>query len=206
MKKILSTLICSLLILGLSYTSAAQVDIMNGLEKISGEFIKSWTQEDKKDEQPEKKEFHQNETKDLKNDTLYSGYFKVDTYGQDMFYTLFESRVNVTRDLDPLIIWIRGDPGCSVSGSFFHENSPYNFGVNETSGQPMLKINNISWNNFSNVLYLDTPVGTGYSFDRGLNPLRSWNVDQVASDFGHFIKQFFNFHDKFRGRETYIVG
>lgn len=70
----------------------------------------------------------------------------------------------------------------------------------------MLVNNEVSWNNFSNVLYLDSPVGTGYSFYRNDDDARSFNVDQVALDFGHFIKQFYNFHDEYRFRETYIIG
>lgn len=150
----------------------------------------------------------QNVTHDLKNDTFYSGYFPVDVDEQDMFYILFESRRNETRDEDPLIIWLRGEPGCSTTATLFENNSPYIFGKNETTGAPMLSNNPNSWNNFTNVLYLDSPIGTGYSFykDASSNNTRFYSLAQGVTDFVHFMKMFYDFHDQFRGRETYIMG
>jgi carboxypeptidase C (cathepsin A) len=72
----------------------------------------------------------------------------------------------------------------------------------------MLVNNPNSWNNFSNVLYVDAPIGTGYSFTRDEpgNSTRVYSIDYAVQDFIHFIKGFLNFHKEFRGRETYIVG
>ena len=154
----------------------------------------------------------QNETRSLHNDTFYSGYFPVDKT-QELFYILFESRNNETRDSDPLIIWLRGEPGCSTTASMFDGMSPLIFGVNETSGQPALVNNPNSWNNFTNVMYLDQPIGTGYSFMKyadtmeGIaNNTRLYSIDYAVSDFIHFMKGFLDFHTQFRGREMYIVG
>jgi carboxypeptidase C (cathepsin A) len=87
---------------------------------------------DGKNSTEEKKPYMQNETRSLHNDTFYSGYFPVDEY-QSIFYILFQSRNNETRDSDPLLIWIRGEPGCSTTATLFDNNSPLIFGVNETS-------------------------------------------------------------------------
>jgi carboxypeptidase C (cathepsin A) len=69
--------------------------------------------------------------------------------------------------------------------------------MNETSGQPMLVENPNSWNNFSNVLYVDSPIGTGYSFPRAedveFSP-RVYSIDYAVSDFVHFMKGFLDFH------------
>ena len=68
-----------------------------------------------------------------------------------------------------------------------------------------MQASNISWNEFSNLLYLDTPVGTGYSFPR--NNYEHFNtLDIVVRDFVHFLKQFYSFHAEFQGRDMYIVG
>lgn len=150
----------------------------------------------------------QNETRSLHNDTFYSGYFPVDEW-QEIFYILFESRNNETRDTDPLIIWLRGEPGCSTTATIFENNSPLIFGLNETSNQPMLVNNPNSWNNFSNVLYVDQPIGTGFSFirqDYDGTSTRYYNIDYAVSDFIHFMKGFLDFHTQFRGREMYIIG
>jgi len=107
---------------------------------------------------------------------------------------LFESRRNETRDEDPLVIWLRGEPGCSTTATLFDNNSPYIFGTNETTGSPMLVNNPNSWNNFTNVLYLDQPVSTGYSFYKDINSLRIYSLDQAVDDFIHFMKMFYDMH------------
>ena len=78
---------------------------------------------------------------------------------------------------------------------------------NETLfGKPYLELNPHSWNNFTNVMYLDAPVGTGYSFKRSHgHDQRDLNVDQVVQDFVNFMKMFYDKHESFRGRETYLV-
>ena len=175
--------------------------------------MKMWLFKNEDDDQSDTKDEDegprlQNVTHDFKNDTFYSGYFPVDVDEQDMFYILFESRRNETRDEDPLIIWLRGEPGCSTTATLFENNSPYIFGKNETTGSPMLVNNPNSWNNFTNVLYLDSPVSTGFSFykDVSSDNQRFFSLDQGVTDFVHFMKMFYDFHDQFRGRETYIIG
>lgn len=60
----------------------------------------------------------------LKDDVFYSGYFPVDNEdNQDMYYMLFESRND--RHRDPLVIWIRGEQGCSASADLLSEMGPY---------------------------------------------------------------------------------
>lgn len=73
----------------------------------------------------------------------------------DMFYWLFPSRQNP--DKDPLLIWLTGGPGCSSELAVFYENGPMRL----ENGQAVK--NDISWNNKANLLYLDNPIGTGFS-------------------------------------------
>mmetsp|Transcript_13233 Transcript_13233/g.20655 ORF Transcript_13233/g.20655 Transcript_13233/m.20655 type:complete len:315 (-) Transcript_13233:686-1630(-) len=147
----------------------------------------------------------QADTKDFRNDTVYSGYFKIGEGAQDIFYTLFESRNISEREDQPLLIWIRGEPGCSPSANMADRSAPYFMSVNKTTGLDMVEANKVSWNNFSNVLYLDSPVGTGFSFHR--NSYDHFDtLDIVVRDFVHFLKQFLNFHSGYQEREIYIAG
>lgn len=73
-----------------------------------------------------------------------------------MFYWLFKSRENPATD--PIVIWLSGGPGCSSELALFYENGP--FGLNEDLS---LKFNAFSWNNGSNLLFVDNPIGTGFS-------------------------------------------
>jgi len=96
------------------------------------------------------------------NETLYSGYIplsvELDEY---LFFVLYESRNEPTSD--PLIIWLQGD--CSSGIGMFMENGPFNFQFNP-EGRPAFNItrNNHSWNSNASVIYLDFPMGSGFSF------------------------------------------
>jgi len=53
---------------------------------------------------------------------------------------------------------LTGGPGCSSVLALFTENGPFNVTDNLT-----LVTNPYSWNTNSNLLFVDQPVGTGYS-------------------------------------------
>jgi len=55
-------------------------------------------------------------------------------------------------------MWLSGGPGCSSELALFFENGP--FGLNDDLS---LKFNPYSWNNVSNLLFVDNPIGTGFS-------------------------------------------
>jgi carboxypeptidase C (cathepsin A) len=65
-----------------------------------------------------------------------------------MFYWLFHSRRS--RDNDPLVMWLTGGPGCSSETALFYENGP--FSLNDDLS---LKNNTFSWNQVSNLVFVD---------------------------------------------------
>merc|ERR1711997_1027026 len=60
-------------------------------------------------------------------------------------------------------------------------------------------------NNNANVLYLDQPIGTGFSAINSYWELK-WNEYDVAFDFYIFMNHFFIRYPEFKGRELYITG
>lgn len=113
-----------------------------------------------------------------------------------MFYWLFPSRSNP--DKDPLIIWLTGGPGCSSELAIFVENGPMRL----EHGLPVK--NEISWNNNANLLYLDQPIGTGYSHGSIFNLPK--NEQKVREQFGIFIRKFYEKFPEFKGRDLYVTG
>ena len=88
----------------------------------------------------------------------YHGFMKVDRPDGDIFYWLFPSRNNMATD--PWILWLTGGPGCGSEIAIFTENGPF-FIKNDK-----LEKNMHSWNNNANMIYIDSPLGSGLSSPR----------------------------------------
>lgn len=87
----------------------------------------------------------------------YSGYVET---GEDMhmWFWFFESRNNP--QTDPLAAWFNGGPGCSSMQSVFRANGPCGF----FNGSSEPSLNEFSWNKVANMLYIDQPIGVGFSY------------------------------------------
>jgi len=59
----------------------------------------------------------------------------------------------------PLLIWLNGGPGCSSMDGFFLEHGPF-----KVLDDMSLSVHPYSWHHVANVVYVDQPVGTGFSF------------------------------------------
>ncbi|KAB2581155.1 Carboxypeptidase S1 [Lasiodiplodia hormozganensis] len=87
----------------------------------------------------------------------YSGYLSVGT-NMNMWFWLFEARENPTTA--PLAAWFNGGPGCSSMIGLFQENGPCHF----VDGSTEPSLNEYSWNSYANMIYIDQPIGVGFSY------------------------------------------
>eukprot|EP00501_MAST-03F_sp_TOSAG23-6_P000285 GSMAST32.ASY1.ANO1.291.1 assembled CDS len=87
----------------------------------------------------------------------YSGYYKLGTQNKNYFYWFFESRNDPANA--PLVLWLTGGPGCSSEVALFGENGPCKVQSDLTT-----KTNPNSWNENANLIYIDQPAGTGFSY------------------------------------------
>ena len=76
----------------------------------------------------------------------------------NMWFWFFEARNNASSA--PLAIWLNGGPGCSSMIGLFQENGPCQF----YNGSSTPSVNPHSWSNYANMLYVDQPIGTGFSY------------------------------------------
>jgi len=129
------------------------------------------------------------------NESYYAGFQPIQQKGS-LFFWLFESRGH--KDTDPLVIWLTGGPGCSSELALLVENGPYY--VNKENNT--LRINPYSWNNNANLLYIDQPLGTGFSTGTQLDKTE----DEIAADFYLFLQEFLDSFPQFKGRDFYITG
>ncbi|KAH8815534.1 carboxypeptidase-like protein S1 [Xylogone sp. PMI_703] len=87
----------------------------------------------------------------------YSGYLSVGS-NMNMWFWFFEARTNASGA--PLATWFNGGPGCSSMIGLFQENGPCHF----VNGASTPSLNPYSFNSFANMLYIDQPIGTGFSY------------------------------------------
>lgn len=125
--------------------------------------------------------------------------------GKLMFW-LFEP----TRPLvdDSLVIWFNGGPGCSsFHAGLFLEMGPVttplqpagSFG--QSSREPRV-FNEYAWTNVTAVMYVEQPVGTGFSY--GAEP--PTDEEGVSTDFYHFMLNFYEIFPQHASKRLYLVG
>jgi carboxypeptidase C (cathepsin A) len=80
-----------------------------------------------------------------------------------LYYWFFESRnatlANAPENI-PVVVWLNGGPGASSLAGLFMENGPFSV----MSDGAAIATNHSSWNRALRMLYVDQPVGTGFSF------------------------------------------
>uniref|UniRef100_A0A669B3X4 Carboxypeptidase n=1 Tax=Oreochromis niloticus TaxID=8128 RepID=A0A669B3X4_ORENI len=116
--------------------------------------------------------------------------------GAHMFWWLYyaDSVQAQYKDL-PLVMWLQGGPGGSGTGfGNFEEIGPLNRD---------LEPRKTSWVQAANLLFVDNPVGTGFSYTDRPGAYAT-NVSTVASDMLVLLKHFFSEKPEFQSIAFYI--
>ncbi|XP_057424271.1 serine carboxypeptidase-like isoform X1 [Lotus japonicus] len=128
----------------------------------------------------------------------YAGYYPIQhSHAARMFYFFFESR---NSQEDPVVIWLTGGPGCSSELALFYENGPFKIADNLT-----LVWNEYGWDKVSNLLYVDQPTGTGFSYSTDLRDIRH-DEKGVSNDLYDFLQAFFAEHPQLAKNDFFITG
>ncbi|KAF9475477.1 serine carboxypeptidase [Pholiota conissans] len=109
-----------------------------------------------------------------------SGYGDL-TATDSIWFWFFEARHNP--DTAPLTLWFNGGPGSSSMIGLFQEHGPCRITNDSTS----VVLNPYSWNNESNIMYIDQPIGTGFSHG---SLARVGTSQQAAADIWDFMQIF----------------
>ncbi|KAI3917138.1 hypothetical protein MKX01_003587 [Papaver californicum] len=129
----------------------------------------------------------------------HAGYYKLEhSHAARMFYFFFESRGN--KSDDPVVIWLTGGPGCSSELALFYENGPFKIADNMS-----LVLNEFGWDKASNLIYVDQPTGTGFSYTSDKRDLRH-DETGVSDDLYDFLQAFFQKHPQFVNNDFFITG
>mmetsp|Transcript_5183 Transcript_5183/g.17425 ORF Transcript_5183/g.17425 Transcript_5183/m.17425 type:complete len:453 (+) Transcript_5183:1934-3292(+) len=128
----------------------------------------------------------------------YSGYYRLTTGSgtKNYFYWAFRARTAAADA--PVVLWLTGGPGCSSELALFAENGPCSVNANGTGTVR----NPNGWNEHANLIFVDQPTGTGFSYGTG------YDHDEVgvADDMNDFLQQFFAKHADLADNDFYVAG
>jgi carboxypeptidase D len=113
----------------------------------------------------------------------------------NLFFWHFQNKH--VADRQRTVIWLNGGPGCSSEDGALMEIGPYRV-VKDSK----LVENEGSWNEFANLLFVDNPVGTGYSYvdtDSYIHEL-----DTMAEQFIIFLEKFFGMFPEYENDDVSI--
>ncbi|KAF4687842.1 hypothetical protein FOZ60_003460 [Perkinsus olseni] len=125
-------------------------------------------------------------------------------YNSSMFYWYFPP-VNASlepNDDTPLIMWIQGGPGASGFIGNFFEVGPLNLVDNTT-----LARRNITWANNYHMIFVDSPVGTGYSYtDSDYGYANDTEVDVTKQLYTFLTKFYDDIKPELKSNPLFLVG
>ncbi|RDW22792.1 Alpha/Beta hydrolase protein [Yarrowia lipolytica] len=124
----------------------------------------------------------------------FSGYLDVEKDKKHFFYWFFESRNDPAKD--PIVLWLSGGPGCSSMSGLFFENGPSSIGADI---KPIK--NDFSWNSNASVIFLDQPVGSGFSYsDEPVDTTAAAAIDVYA-----FLNLFFTSFPQYNKGQSFHI-
>ncbi|EEF52263.1 serine carboxypeptidase, putative [Ricinus communis] len=133
------------------------------------------------------------------------GYIGVDkSEDVQLFYYFVKSQGNAKED--PLLLWLTGGPGCSALSGLLYEIGPLHFKAVEYNGSlPTLILNPYSWTQVASIIFVDSPVGTGFSYAR--NQLASLSGDfRQIEQLDQFLRKWLIDHTEFLSNPVYVGG
>ncbi|KAG6396345.1 hypothetical protein SASPL_142493 [Salvia splendens] len=130
-----------------------------------------------------------------------SGYLTVNsTTGSAIFYTFYEATNTTSNPQTPIVIWLQGGPGCSSMLANFYELGPWLVKPDLSLGP-----NPGTWNRIFGLLFLDNPIGSGFSIAASPQEIPR-NQLGVAEHLFIAIKKFIALDANFKSRPIYITG
>ncbi|KAI7872013.1 Alpha/Beta hydrolase protein [Spinellus fusiger] len=128
----------------------------------------------------------------------YAGHIPIasESNGHLFFWMVDQKHIDRPKKL---IMWLNGGPGCSSMDGFFLENGPVRVNENLTLSQSPG-----GWHDSATTVFLDQPVGTGFSFADTIS--YTHNLTQVAKDFTIFLDNFFHLFPHLEAQDLYLAG
>ncbi|RFU28673.1 hypothetical protein B7463_g7659, partial [Scytalidium lignicola] len=129
---------------------------------------------------------------------MHAGHVEVSPeHHGNLFFWHFQNRHIANRQRT--VIWLNGGPGCSSEDGALMEIGPYRL-----KDGLQLEYNDGSWDEFANLLFVDNPVGTGFSYvdtDSYVHEL-----PDMANQFVQFLEKWFALFPEYEHDDLYLAG
>jgi carboxypeptidase C (cathepsin A) len=142
----------------------------------------------------------------------YSGYLAASAT-KNLHYYFVESEGSPSTD--PVMIWMNGGPGCSSLDGFLYEHGPFRVAVRDvidsygdTTQEAYLTAFENTWSKNANTLYIEAPVGVGFSYSTAADPASDYQCtdDTAAEDNLAAVKNFFTKFPEYVANDLLITG
>ncbi|KAK4793407.1 hypothetical protein SAY86_023842 [Trapa natans] len=133
---------------------------------------------------------------------LETGYVSVDD--SELFYYFIESQGNPMED--PIFLWLTGGPGCSSFSGIVYEIGPMEFDIqNYAGGLPRLRPYEYAWTKAASIIFVDSPVGTGFSYSTTAEGWYSSDSKSALQAY-QFLRKWMLAHPKYLALQLFIGG
>ncbi|XP_037290717.2 lysosomal protective protein-like isoform X2 [Rhipicephalus microplus] len=127
----------------------------------------------------------------------YSGFVDAGE-GRRLHYWFMESQRSPSED--PVLLWLNGGPCCSSLVGAIAELGPFRVGYQGIN----MTTNPSSWNKVANIIFLESPAGVGFSYERSGNYASD---DTQTTDQNYLATlNFFDEYPMFKKNDFYIAG
>lgn len=137
-----------------------------------------------------------------------SGYLPVNRSSESALFYVFYEAQKPTSSLSesPLVVWLQGGPGCSSMYGNFLELGPWRVNFHgERRDSFSLEPNPGAWNRKFGILFLDNPIGAGFSIASTPEEIPRDELS-VAKHLFFAITAFLELNPSFKSRPVYIAG
>ncbi|XP_048336275.1 serine carboxypeptidase-like 17 [Ziziphus jujuba] len=134
---------------------------------------------------------------------LETGYVNVER--SEFFYYFVESQGNPLTD--PLILLHHGGPGCTGLTALLYQIGPLAFDPSTyEAALPSLKLVPNSWTQIASIIFVDAPIGTGFSYSTRAEDYTVSSDTNTASMLGKFIRKWLKGHLRFKANPFFVGG
>ena len=123
----------------------------------------------------------------------------IEGYSNMLFYWLFPSKSGESPP-PPLVIYFEGGPGRAPEFSIFLSIGPL-----RVDGSGKIVLNEDSWSNIADLLFIDQPLGTGFSFYNDEEYIPK-DMKMVMEDLWSALDNISQDNPKYLGRDIYFYG